>query len=82
MERRFVQLDVFGNRAPGPLGSLGGRLQSPAVGLAVMAALVLSSALCTVWAVRTGHAGAKSAWGDLPAASQSGGEHGEQGDGD
>lgn len=59
-------------RAPGLLGRAGGVLRGRAAGVAVLVVLLASSALCTVWAARAGHAGAKAAWGNLPARAQGG----------
>lgn len=72
-------LRVWADRLPGAIGAVGRRLQAPAVGIAVMAVLLVSSVLCTVWVARAGHAGAKATWNDLPASAphDGGGENGD-----
>lgn len=60
---------IWNDHLPERFRGVGTRLQGRTAGAVVLAALLLTSALCTVWAVRTGHVGAKAAWGDLPAAS-------------
>ncbi|MCB0880683.1 MAG: hypothetical protein KDC33_00485 [Thermoleophilia bacterium] len=57
-------------RAPGILGRAGNALRGRGAGIAVLVVLLASTAVCTVWAARTGHMGAKAAWGDLPAQGQ------------
>lgn len=66
-------------RLPGAEGLR--RLLAPrVVGIVLSVALVASAALATVWVVRTGHAGAKATWNDLPAEASRGGPG--SGDGD
>ncbi|MBI2684292.1 MAG: hypothetical protein HYX33_02695 [Actinobacteria bacterium] len=42
-------------------------------GIVASVVLIASAALTTTWAIRTGHAGAKATWSDLPAAKSTAG---------
>lgn len=56
------------------LADRAGALLAPrAAGIAVMAVLLLASAVTTVWVVRAGHVGAKAAWNERTLAGAEGG---------